>query len=178
MGGGTPIRPNSMTENEAEEIFRRSLAKPTPQPEEILFKTPTQEATEAKKPPRPPRNVFISFHSKDEEAVKELRAQAKAHDGELNFRDYSIKEPFDEKWKTNCRERINQTSATIVMIGENTADRAAVTWEIEESYRQGHKVIGVRMRPGKNDQVPETLQEHNARIIDWNPSEISTELDR
>ncbi len=178
MGGSTPIRPNSMTENEAEEIFRRSLTRPTTKPEEILFKTPTQEASEAKKPPKPPKNVFISFHSKDEESVNDLRAQAKAHDGELNFKDYSIKEPFDEKWKTNCRERINQTSATIVMIGENTADRAAVKWEIEESYRQGHKVIGVRIRSGKKDPVPETLKEHNARIIDWNPSDISMELDR
>ena len=154
------------------------MLNPDTKSEETLFKTPTQEAIEAKIPPKPKRNVFISFHSKDEEAVNELRAQAKARDGELNFRDYSIKEPFDEKWKTNCRERINQTSVTIVMIGENTADRAAVNWEIEESYRQGHKVIGVKMRPGMNDPIPEPLKEHNARIINWNPSEISRELDR
>ena len=178
MAGGTPSRPSSMGVKESEEIVRRALQGSTTKPMGMLFKTPMEEAKEAKKPPRPPRNVFISFHSKDEEAVNELRAQAKAHDGELNFRDYSIKEPFDEKWKTNCRERISQTSATIVMIGENTAERDAVKWEIEESYRQGHKVIGVRMRPGKNDPIPETLREHNARIIDWKPGEISRELDR
>ena len=143
-----------------------------------IFSSPQTEVQRAREPKKPIRNVFISFHSRDESAVKELRDQARAHDGDLNFRDYSIKEPFEEKWKTNCREQISRTSATIVMIGENTADRSAVDWEIEESYRQGHKVIGVRMRPDSNDQVPEPLKVHNARIIDWDPATISRELDR
>ncbi len=143
-----------------------------------LFNSSYDEVRNAKEPKRPTRNVFISFHSKDRDAVNELRDQAKKHDGELNFRDYSVKEPFEEKWKTNCREQISRTSATIVMIGQDTADRSAVNWEIEESYRQGHKVIGVRMRPGANDPVPEPLKEHNSRIIDWDPAAISRELDR
>jgi hypothetical protein len=142
-----------------------------------IFNSSYEEVLTAKEPKRPIRNVFISFHSKDEEAVNELREQAKVRDGELTFRDYSVKEPFEEKWKTNCREQINRTSATIVMIGENTAGRSAVDWEIEESYRQGHRVIGVRMRRGANDPVPEPLKEHNARIIDWDPATISRELD-
>ena len=142
-----------------------------------IFSSSQTEVQIAKEPRRPIRNVFISFHSRDEDAVKELRDQAKAHDGDLTFRDYSIKEPFEERWKTNCREQISRTSATIVMIGESTADRTAVDWEIEESYRQGHKVIGVRMRPGSKDQVPEPLKVHNARIIDWDPAAISRELD-
>lgn len=177
LGSNSPISSSSRPISEAEKIVRRALRGLDTFATSALFKTPSQEATEAKAPRKPIRNVFISFHSKDEEEVNVLRDQAKERDGDLQFRDYSIKEPFDEKWKTNCRERINQTSATIVMIGENTADRDAVNWEIEESYRQGHKVIGVRMRPSMNDPIPQALVDHDARIVDWDPSAISRELD-
>lgn len=105
-----------------------------------------------------------------------LRQHAKTGAGGLDFRDYSIKEPFDEKWKTNCKERISQTSATIVMIGPETANRDAVNWEIEESYRQGHKVIGVRIYKDRRDPVPKLLREHGAPVIDWDTEEISQRL--
>jgi len=95
----------------------------------------------------------------------------------LEFRDYSVKEPFDEKWKTQCRERIAQTSATIVAIGPDTASRDAVNWEIEESYKQGKKVIGVRISKERSDPIPTALREHNAPIVDWNLEDIKAQLD-
>ena len=50
----------------------------------------------------------------------------------VDFTDYSVHEPFDEKWKTNCRARIAQTKGTIVMVGLNTAKAEAVLWEKSE----------------------------------------------
>ena len=64
------------------------------------------------------------------------------------------------------------------MIGSDTASREAVNWEIEESYRQGKKVIGVRISRDRNDPVPKTLRDHNAPVIYWNLDEISKLLDR
>jgi hypothetical protein len=124
------------------------------------------------------RNVFISFHTQDEAQVNLLRNQARAENSQLDFRDYSVKEPFDEAWKSNCRERISQTSATICMIGRETAGRAAVLWELEESYRQGKKVIGVRINRNANDPVPEILKKHRAPIVNWNLAEIQQHLER
>jgi Thoeris protein ThsB, TIR-like domain len=121
------------------------------------------------------RNVFISFHSEDEAQVNLLRSQAKNEN--LDFRDYSVKEPFDEKWKAQCRERIAQTSATIVMIGPDTANRDAVNWEIEESYRQGKKVIGVRIYRDRNDPVPEAMKENKAAITTWDTENVQKHLD-
>lgn len=117
------------------------------------------------------RNVFISFKVEDEAQVNLLRHQA--HEGlGVEFRDYSVKEPFDEKWKTQCRERIAQTSAFIAFIGDDTCKSEPCLWEIEEAYRQGKKVIGVRIHRDHNDPVPEPLRRHNARIINWDNSEI------
>ncbi len=122
------------------------------------------------------RNVFISFHVNNEEQVNLLRSQAKNENFDLEFRDYSVKEPFDEKWKTNCKQRIAQTSVVLVMIGEHTAERPAVNWEIDEAYRQGKKVIGVRIHRDQNHTVPKVLVEHKAPILYWNIKDINREI--
>ena len=50
-------------------------------------------------------------------------------------------------------------------------------WEIEESYRQRKKVIGVRISRERNDLIPKALKEHNALAINWNLDEIKAQLD-
>lgn len=144
----------------------------TPEEAEGIFATPTEEVRRARI-----RNVFISFHVNDKAQVNLLRAQAKSERFDIEFRDYSVKEPFDEKWKTNCGERIAQTSALVCMIGEETAQREAVIWEINEAYRQGKKVIGVRIYRDKNYPIPKQLLERNAPIVDWDLTKISKLLE-
>jgi hypothetical protein len=121
------------------------------------------------------RNVFISFHNEDEDQVDLLRYQ-KDNDFGLQFRDYSIKEPFDSAWKTNCKARMEKCSATIVMIGPDTARREAVNWEIEQALRLGHKVIGVRIYRNENHEVPAIMKENNCKIINWELARLSKEL--
>lgn len=144
----------------------------TPEEAEGMFETPTEEARRAHI-----RNVFISFSVDDEAQVNLLRAQAKGEKFDIEFRDYSVKKPFDEKWKTNCRERIAQTSAFICMIGEKTAQREAVIWEINEAYRQGKKVIGVRIYRDEGHPIPKPLLEHGAPIVNWDLARISKLLE-
>jgi len=138
-----------------------------------LFKDSTSELRETE---TRTRNVFISFHVEDENQVELLRSQARSEKYDLEFRDYSVKEPFDEKWKTNCRARIALTSATICMIGPRTAEREAVNWELEEAYRQGHLVIGVQIYSDRNDPIPKPLLDHKAPIVPWKLDEINNLL--
>jgi hypothetical protein len=154
-GGGSSYYP-SHTAEEAERIFQSAV-------EEV-------EKTRI-------RNTFISFHVEDEAQVGLLRFQAKNNRFGLIFRDYSVKEPFDEKWKTQCSERISQTSAMICLIGKETANRDAVLWELEEAYRQGKEVIGVRIYRDQNHPIPRPLLEHKAPIINWELQEISEHLE-
>jgi len=142
-----------------------------------VFKTGLEESQAAAGGPPRTRNVFISFHVADEAQVNLLRAQARDSDFGMEFRDYSVKEPFDEAWRSNCREQIGLTSMTICMIGPETATREAVNWELEESYRQGKKVIGVRIFRDRNDPIPAPLLEHGAPILYWNRDEIRGHLD-
>jgi len=124
------------------------------------------------------RKVFISFHMEDEAQVGLLRHQAKSDKFNLDFSDYSVKKPFDSRWKTQCEQRIKQTSVTFVMIGPETYKRPAVLWEINKSYELGKKVIGVRIRKDKNDPIPGPLLRNNAKIVKWNMEEIQNELNK
>jgi len=123
------------------------------------------------------RRVFISFHVEDEAQVELLRQQAKDERFDIEFTDYSIKEPFDDKWKTRAAERINQSSVFICMIGPETYKREAVLWEINKAYELGKKVIGVRIYKIENHKIPEPLLDNNAKIMDWNLKDIASELE-
>lgn len=123
------------------------------------------------------KRVFISFHMDDQAQVELLRQQAKDSKYDIEFIDYSIKEPFDSKWKTRCTERIKRSSVFLCMIGPETHMREAVLWEINKAYELGKKVMGVRIYRGKNHRIPKPLRDNNARIMYWNLADINAELE-
>ncbi len=127
------------------------------------------------KPSKP--RVFISFHVDDEAQVNLLRHQAKTSD-QMEFIDYSVKEPFDEKWKTQCTERIRQSSVVVVAIGENTHQREAVDWEIRKAHELGKPVIGMRIASDKSHKIPKAMVEHGDRVVPWKLETIQSELDK
>lgn len=157
-----------------------SVPSKTAEEAENIFKKAVQASERGAQPrgERQPRNVFISFSVTDEAMVNLLRAQAKREEFGLEFRDYSVKEHIPEKWRKGVSEKIALTSATIVMIGSDTASRSAVNYEIAESYRQGKKVIGVRIYKNETHPIPAEMRKNNARIVNWNMKEIQQELDR
>jgi DNA-directed RNA polymerase subunit L len=123
------------------------------------------------------RCVFISFHAEDEAQVNLLRQQAKDEKSDISFIDYSVKEPFDDKWKTRATERIKRSSIFICMIGPDTHKREAVLWEINKAYELGKKVIGVRIYRNANHKIPKPLVDNHAKIINWDLKAINKELE-
>jgi hypothetical protein len=164
MGGGTnafkEIPPKTL--EEAENLFKRVIEKVDKKDDS--FK-------------RESRNVFISFSMSDLAQVNLLRSQADDERFGLEFRDYSVKEPFDEKWRKGVSDRIRMTTATIVMIGPDTADKSAVKFEIEESYRLEKKVIGVRIYRNSSHKIPDLMVRNNAPIVSWNIKDIQRVLE-
>jgi MTH538 TIR-like domain (DUF1863) len=103
------------------------------------------------------RNVFISFAHEDLNGVNLLRGQSKSENSDLEFNDYSVQEPYDsaraDYIKGKLRERINQSSTTVVYLSKNTIDSKWVEWEVTESVKLGKRVVAVY--PGAN--APSTL---------------------
>ena len=176
MGGGSGnyIGPTGRTDKEAKDLFDKA----TQDIEQKIKDSQLGKSEQKENEKSGIRNVFISFHVDDENQVNLLRAQAKRDDFNLDFYDYSVKEPFSEQWKKNAAAKIALTSATIVMIGPETANRKAVQFEIEESYRQNKKVIGVRIYRNEHHPIPELMKQNNAPVVNWTLDDIQGELNK
>ncbi|HET7550448.1 MAG TPA: TIR domain-containing protein [Gemmatimonadaceae bacterium] len=117
----------------------------------------------------PPR-AFISFEMEDKWARDFLAQQAKDKRNDIEFYDYSVKDPFDSKWKTECAKRMAMTKGTIVLVGPTTATSDAVLWEIAETSRQGHYMFGIQINKDKTHTIPAGLSSKN--VIRWDFEQI------
>lgn len=121
-------------------------------------------------------NIFISFVEEDLNDVNLLRGQAKNKNNELDFRDYSVKDPYDSKnadyIKRNIREKIKQTSITLVYLSDSTSKSKWVNWEIEESIKLGKQILAVYKGDSAPKNLPTAVKENNIKPVKWSHSEI------
>ncbi|MFQ5903620.1 MAG: TIR domain-containing protein [Candidatus Binatia bacterium] len=122
-------------------------------------------------------NVFLSFAMEDKTLAEMFRGQAKNKRLDLEFRDYSIKEPFDSAWKTNCERIIRMCAATICLIGKATYKSDAVNWEIRKSAELGKGIMAVYL-DNTNVSLPQALRELKVTPIPWQLDRIVNELNR
>jgi hypothetical protein len=145
-----------------------------------LEETAKESLREGSEPQR--RNCFISFDSDDLGEVNLLRAQSKNENSNLEFNDYSLKEPFDsqnaEYIRRGIRERMKQCSVTIVYITEKTAGSRWVDWEIRESAKLGKGVIAVHKGDYPPSNLPKAVKEHNIKVIPWKQELMNQEIDK
>ena len=115
--------------------------------------------------------AFISFEMEDRWAREFLVQHAKDERNDIDFYDYSVKNPFDSSWKTECAKRIGMTSGTIVLIGRTTWKAEAVLWEIAETVRQGHPIFGIQIHRDQTHSIPVGLPSRN--VIRWNFDQVA-----
>ena len=123
------------------------------------------------------RNVFLSFSSTDLDSVNLLRGQAKNENSELDFKDWSVKVPFDseeaEYIRRKIRERIRQCSVTIVFLSDETAGSRWVDWEVRESLRLGKGVVGMYQGEAPPERMPAVIGENAIRVVPWRHRDLS-----
>lgn len=125
-------------------------------------------------------NVFISFASEDLNDVNMLRGQAKNENSDIEFNDWSLKEPFDSKdaeyIKRGIRERMRQCSVIVVYISDNTADSKWVDWEVRESIALGKGVVAMYKGDKKPARLPKAVVDIKAPVVPWNQKELSNAI--
>lgn len=114
--------------------------------------------------------AFISFEMEDRWARDFLVQQAKNKNNDIQFYDYSVKDPFDAKWKTECKKRIALTKGTIVLVGPTTYKSEAVLWETAEAKRQEHYMFGIQINRDKTYRIPEGLPKND--VIRWDFDQV------
>lgn len=139
------------------------------------------------------RRVFFSFHYQDDIfRVNVVRNSGivlgKAAAG---FVDASLWEKTKRKGDAAVKQLIDSglknTSVTCVLIGEKTANRKYVAYEIEQSVKRGNGVLGIHINNIKNisgkthfwrGDVPDALVRIGAPIYDWNPASFADYIAR
>ena len=134
------------------------------------------------------RRVFFSFHyQEDIFRVNVIRKSGVVlGNAAAGFQDASLWEKTKKKGPEAIKRLINQglqgTSVTCVLIGQKTANRKYVTYEIEQSVKKGNGLLGIHIN-GIRDinrnsdfwrgEVPAALKKHNAPIYDWDQNSFS-----
>lgn len=161
MGGGGGRGPSREDLSRLEELARKTL----------------REGAEPSK-----CNVFISFINEDINDVNLLRGQAKNESSDIEFNDWSLREPFDSKKaeyiKRGIKDRIERSSVTLVYVSEHTANSKWVDWEIRESVRMGKGVIAVHKGKSLPQKIPNTITELKIPIIRWTQRGIAAAIEK
>jgi MTH538 TIR-like domain (DUF1863) len=144
---------------------------------DALLKRAKEEAERAKKARK---NVFLSFVMEDLNEVNLLRGQARNERTDLEFNDWSVREPYDSTRADYIRqrisERIGQSSMTVVYVSDATLGSQWVNWEIEESRRQGKAILAVHKGDRPPARLPQAITDGKIRVVPW--SQLATELDQ
>lgn len=136
-----------------------------------------QEAGEVKM-----RNVFISFAHEDMAEVNLLRGQSKNDTAELEFSDYSVKKAFNSEdsdyIKRQIREKIKNTSVTMVYLSEKSMKSHWVKWEIEQSKKMGKGIVAVYKGNNPPAKIPPYIKSNVSSIVQWNHNEMMNAVDK
>lgn len=121
------------------------------------------------------KRVFISFAVEDCAYRNLLVGQAKNSKTPFEFQDFSVKEPWDAKWKTNCRTKIKGCDGVIALISKNTAQANGQLWEIQCAYEENIPTMLVWVN-GERPKVPALID--GKRINVWNWDNLEAFIDK
>jgi antiphage defense system Thoeris ThsB-like protein len=121
------------------------------------------------------RRVFLSFHRDDLQQVHGFRLMMANDHVDLDISDelnrYAVGSERSGYIKQVLRERISRVDIVICMIGNGTAWREWVDWELTTAMQARRGICGVRLK-GSRGRVPEILREIDAPIAQWNLNSI------
>jgi hypothetical protein len=121
------------------------------------------------------KKIFISFAVEDKFARDHLVYQAKNNDAPFTFEDMSVKEPWDDKWKTRCRNRIKGCHGVITLISKKTRNADGAKWEMKCAVEEGVPIIGVHIYKDDKGEIPSELA--GKKVINWTWEGINNFVD-
>lgn len=116
------------------------------------------------------KRIFISFAIEDQYACDFLRGQARNANSPFEFLDYSVKEPWDNAWKEQCRTRIRGCDGMVAIRSKNSLDAAGQEWEIRCAIEEDIPLIGMYAQKEDQSSPPGMAGQ---RKITWSWDEIA-----
>lgn len=112
------------------------------------------------------KRVFSAFASEDIRYRDFLVAQAKNERSPFSFTDMSVKKPWDEAWKTNCRIKIKGCDGLVALISKHTTNADGQLWEISCAYDEGIPVMLMWINDDRTT-LPSLLKDKRINIWSW-----------
>jgi hypothetical protein len=116
------------------------------------------------------RRVYLSFHVEDLAQVNGFRLMARAPNLEIDFYDGSLREVINSMRgsyiKQEIRSIIQRASVLVCLIGNGTAWREWVDWELQTAFEHGKGICGIRLKDSRG-KAPQLLREIGAPIEHW-----------
>ncbi len=114
------------------------------------------------------RHLFLSFHAGDRKQVDGFRLMSLNQRVALEFYDASVRVPINSQRATYVRQvirnKISRAEVLVCLIGNGTAWREWVDWEIAEAKALRKGVCGVRLK-GSRGRIPPGLS--GSPICPW-----------
>lgn len=112
-----------------------------------------------------PKRIFVSFAIEDAYARDFLRGQARNNHCPFEYVDMSVKQPFDESWKTQCRTRIKRCDGVIALLSNKTSYATGARWEMWCAKDEHKPILGVYISKDNRASLPPELV--GQKVIDW-----------
>lgn len=126
------------------------------------------------------RSVFLSFHREDLQQVRGFRLMMANDHVDLDISDEPNRYPVGSERsayiKQVLRERISRVDVVICMIGNGTAWRDWVDWELTTATQYHRGICGVRLK-GSRGRAPEILRKVDAPVAQWDLHSIRTAIE-
>src|SRR5262249_46500993 len=120
------------------------------------------------------RRPFFSFHAEDMPQVRGFRLMAHNPNLEIDFYDGSLQESVNSARSTYIKQcifpKIRRSEVLVCLIGNGTAWREWVDWEIQTAIDLGKGICGIRLKDSRG-RTPELLRQLNAPVASWGDTE-------
>ncbi len=124
------------------------------------------------------RKLFLSFHAEDLTQVGGFRLMAYNPNLRLDFHDASVRQPIDSEHGGYVRKviqkKISRCSVVVCLIGNGTAWREWVDWELGTARNLGKGLCGVRLK-GSYGRTPLLLR--GMPVARWDVGEIISAIE-
>jgi MTH538 TIR-like domain (DUF1863) len=116
------------------------------------------------------RRIYLSFHVEDLAQVRGFRLMARAPNLEIEFHDGSLRDVINSTRgsyiKQQIRWIIQQASVVVCLIGNGTAWRDWVEWELRTAFELGKGICGIRLKDSRG-RAPQILTDIGAPVAHW-----------
>lgn len=114
------------------------------------------------------KRIFISFAIEDITLRDLLVGQSKNEKSPFEFVDMSVKEPWDNAWKTKCRTKIKGCDGVLAVVTTNTKDADGQLWEMKCAKEEEIASKGI-FGSNDKDKRPKTLPSEfkDVKIMSW-----------